>query len=360
MTRGETDSDGRHAALLTGFPGVLGQHLLARLHQAAPNTEFFVLVPERLVFVAQRALRDLQVAHPALVDQWRVVVGDLPAPNLGVHGQHLATLRSCLTDVWHLAAADDPTISQSVTYAVNVTGTERVLDLCAGLPRLRRLHYLSTCYVAGRRSGGIYEDELDRGQDFNSHYESTKHWAELRVQAAWDQVPTTIYRPSTIVGDSQTGRTTEGTGPYGLIQLLSAIPRWVPTAHLGRSDASVNIVPIDFVVEAMTALSILPTAEHTVFALADPTPITARAFVELTRSALSTLPWRLRGVSGIRRALAAAAPSLASFAGRAQFDVSNTARLLEGQLLCPQVTDYWPTLVRYAAEHPELFTEAIA
>ena len=79
---------------------------------------------------------------------------------------------------------------------------------------LERLAYVSTAYVAGKRTGVVYEHELVMGQDFKNHYESTKFQAEVWVREQLDQVPTTILRPAIVVGDSRTGETEKFDGPY--------------------------------------------------------------------------------------------------------------------------------------------------
>jgi thioester reductase-like protein len=363
-------SDSARAAFITGFPGFIGRRLLARLREADPGATFYLLVQPRFVFEAEKACRVLQREHPDFADRWRVVVGDLRRPQLGISEAHFEQLRERVTDVWHLAAIYDLAVPQSVAFAVNVTGTERVLALCASAPNLRRFNYVSTCYVAGTREGRIYEDELDCGQEFKNHYESTKCWAEIKVQDAWDDIPTTIYRPSIVAGDSVTGETDKADGPYFMVQLLRFLPRWLPMVHFGESSAKFNVVPVDFVVEAMARLSTMPQAERTVFALADPVAVTARQFMDLTLQtmgrpgAIARVPTNLAtfamGVGLVKRTLPIPAESMTYLNHHAEFDVSNTARLLGDALHCPRVADYWPTLVGYACNHPEIFKEAVA
>ena len=92
-------------------------------------------------------------------------------------------------------------------------------------PNLERLVYVSTAYVAGTRTGVVYEHELMMGQDFKNHYESTKFQAEVWVRDAMDRVPTTILRPAIVVGDSRTGETQKFDGPYYILRVISARER---------------------------------------------------------------------------------------------------------------------------------------
>lgn len=351
---------------MTGFPGFIAGRLLKRLLPLRPSARFFLLVQPKFVLVAKRACEGIEGELPEFTDRWHIVPGDIRRPDLGMPTPVAADVRDRVTEVWHLAALYDLTVAQSIAYAVNVEGTENVLDFCRSIPKLRRLSYVSTCYVAGDRTGRVYEDELDRGQDFKNHYEATKFWAETKVARQKDHLPITILRPSIVVGDSTTGETQKGDGPYMTIRLLTKLPRFVPMVHLGASTAPVNLVPVDFVIEAMARLSADPRAEGETFQLADPTPLTAREILELTIDHLGrapvvgTVPARLAylldGVKAFRDYTGLPRQVMDYFNHHVELDVSNTARLLEDQLQCPRLRDYWPTLVDYAIEHPSIFS----
>ena len=144
----------------------------------------------------------------------------------------------------------------SIAQRVNVEGTGNVLDFCRGAERLERLNYVSTAYVAGDRTGVVYEHELDLGQGFKNHYESTKFQAEVWVRELMDTVPTTIYRP----GDRRRrlaarGRRRSSTAPTTCCA-SSPRPRarGMPIANIGRGATPFNVVPVDFIVDAMVAL----------------------------------------------------------------------------------------------------------
>ncbi|MEM7154131.1 MAG: SDR family oxidoreductase [Myxococcota bacterium] len=353
---------------ITGFPGFIGQRLVERLASESPEATFYLLVEPRLLFEAERRCRQLEQAEPALAGRWRLVVGDLRKPGLGIDPQSLRVLQRNVAQVWHLAAVYDLAVTQAFAHSVNVGGTRRVLDLCESLDALERLIYVSTCYVAGLRHGLVYEDELDCGQDFKNHYESTKYWAELEVRERLDRVPTTIVRPAIVVGDSRSGVTAKADGPYFMVQLLHALPRWFPAVNLGAAAAPFNVVPVDFVVEAMVRLGAHADAAGQTFALADPSPLTARALMQLTLEAMGRPPARGRvplalassvlRSAAFQRALPIPVQSLDYLDHHVEFDVSNTARLLGDALQCPRVQEYWPTLVRFAIEHPDLFRKA--
>ena len=98
----------------------------------------------------------------------------------------------------------------------------------------------------------MYEHELVMGQDFKNHYESTKWQAEVWVREYMDKVPTTIYRPAIVVGDSQTGETQKFDGPYYILRTIARMGD-APLATFGRAEAPFNVVPVDFIVDAIAA-----------------------------------------------------------------------------------------------------------
>src|SRR5205085_10688824 len=127
-----------------------------------------------------------------------------------------------------------------VAQHVNVDGTGNVLGLCAGCEKLGLFNYVSTAYVAGDRSGVVYEHELALGQGFKNHYESTKFQAELWVRQELDRVPTTIYRPAIVVGDSRTGETSKFDGPYYMLRTFARMNSG-PIPQFGRSEAPFHV-----------------------------------------------------------------------------------------------------------------------
>jgi nucleoside-diphosphate-sugar epimerase len=164
---------------------------------------------------------------------------------------------------------------------VNVEGTRNVLELARGARRLSRLNHFSTAYVSGARVGVILEDELAMGQRFHNPYEETKYQAELLVRRAQGDLPATIYRPSIVVGDSRTGEIDRFEGPYALAILLVASPLAVPLPLPGDAVAPLNVVPVDFVVEAAVSIGANPAAAGKTVHLVDPAPLSARRVYEL-------------------------------------------------------------------------------
>jgi len=268
--------------LMTGFPGFLGSALLPGILKRTDDSATCLVQP-KFGAVAQRRVDDLSSADPFLQGRIRLVEGDITEPGLGLPAGALTDI----TEAWHLAAAYDLAVPRDVAVRVNVDGTRNVLDALERCPGLTRLHYFSTCYVSGRYAGPFSEDDLAVGAPFNNYYEETKNLAEADVR--WHMsagMPATIYRPSIVVGDSHTGETQKFDGPYFVMQWLLRQPRHAILPVAGDPTTTrVNVVPRDFVVDAVGYLSGLPVSEGRTYHLADPRPLTVAEMAEVLAQA---------------------------------------------------------------------------
>jgi len=260
---------------LTGFPGFIGRRLAGWLLDAEPELRLIVLVEPRMMDAAQAT------AAAIAPERIELVAADIAEPRLGLGGDDYDRLRAQARRVYHLAAIYNLAVPLEVAQRVNVEGTGNVVELCAAAERLERLAYVSTAYVAGLRTGIVYEHELALGQGFKNHYESTKFQAEVWVREWMARVPITILRPAIVVGDSRTGETQKFDGPYFILRVIAeAERRGQPIPNFGRSEAPFNVVPVDFVVGAIAAAAADPAASGETLHLVDPEPLTA---AELTR-----------------------------------------------------------------------------
>lgn len=351
-----------NGTLITGFPGFIAGRLLERLLADGGDGPWYFLVEPRFVFAARQRCEALASRRPKFVDQWFIVPGDIRQPDLGMTAAARERIDADVQQVWHLAAVYDLAVQPAVARAVNIDGTVHVLDLCQRLPRLERLLYVSTCFVAGDRSGVVYEDELERGQGFRNHYESTKFAAEQQVRRRMADVPTVILRPAIVVGDSTTGEIAKGDGPYFVMRLLLRLPRWLPMFRPGPCAAPINLVPVDVLVDAMARLAAHPQAVGRTFHLADPNPRSAAWLLDgmieaMGRApAVATLPQALVSPlldrPQVRRITGVPGELIRYFNHDVRFDVRNTADLLaDSSLRWPDLADYLPQLVSWAADH---------
>ncbi|QEC48525.1 SDR family oxidoreductase [Baekduia soli] len=337
--------------LLTGFPGFLAGRLLPRLVAASPGSRIVALV------------------HPQMADRARqgapegveVVTGDITDARLGLGAAGHEGLAADVVAVFHLAAVYDLAVGAALAEAVNVQGTQHVLDFCARCERLERLHYVSTAYVAGRRSGLVLESELAEGQEFKNLYESTKFAAEVLVRAAADRIPTTVYRPAIVVGDSRTGETQKFDGPYYLLRSMSGGRG--PLLQVGRGDSPFNVVPVDFVVDAIAAAAADPEAVGHTLHLVDPHPVSSMELSRLLAREYTGREPRLRvppglvdralGHAVVRRALGGTPrESIAYLNHPVRFDTAQASEVLgRARLRPPRFPDYVGPMVAFFAAH---------
>jgi len=262
----------RESIFMTGFPGFIASRLLERL--AKPETQFFLLVQPQFVNLAMEEVEDIAGLTNTPLESYVIVEGDVREPKLGISDEDLETIQFDTTQVFHLAAAYDLAVAKHIAFAVNLQGTRNVNDLVCSLKNLKRYNYVSTCYVAGRRVGKILETELEHKAGFRNFYEETKYLAEIEVEQLKSHLPVTIFRPSVVVGDSNTGETAKYDGIYYLINYLRKAPALLRVLNVGNKDVRLNLVPVDYVVEALAKLSRDQRAVGKTLALADPAPLT--------------------------------------------------------------------------------------
>jgi len=207
------------------------------------------------------------------------VTGDITAPGLGLGTAAAKSLARKVTGCFHLAAVYDLAVAKDVGMRINVEGTKNVLAFLANAPGLRRLDYVSTAYVSGTAVGTYKETDLDVGQSFKNHYEETKFLAEVAVRESG--IPATVYRPGIVVGDSKTGVTAKFDGPYFALNAMSLLPSPGAFLRIGDGSAEVNLVPVDFVLEAIARLGAWDGAVGKTYHLTDPEPKTALGVAEL-------------------------------------------------------------------------------
>jgi len=242
----------------------------------APGAEAVCLVQPKYASLARARLDVIFAQHPEIAGRASIIEGDIARPDLGLGDA--AELTARVIEIYHLAAIYDLAVERDVAMRVNVDGTRHLLEIAARCSKLRRFHHVSTCYVSGRYPGTFTEEMLEEGQAFNNFYEETKYLAEVEVQRAMrGGLPATIYRPAVVVGDSTTGATQKYDGPYFVIQWLLRQPKIALMPVVGDSRTTrFNVVPRDFVVDAIAYLSGRPESIGRVYQLADADPLTIR------------------------------------------------------------------------------------
>ncbi|HWL08877.1 MAG TPA: SDR family oxidoreductase [Planctomicrobium sp.] len=277
--------------LLTGATGLLGRYLMRDL--LSRDVPLAVLVrPSRRNDPHVRIEAAMRVWEKLLqrsLPRPKVLCGDINSPDLGLTGPELRWAAENCGSILHNAASLSfvSTGRHSEPWRSNVGGTQNVLEFCeqAGI---ENFNHVSTAYVAGKRTGRVYETELDVGQEFANPYEASKVEAEQMVRGSKFLKTVTVFRPAIIVGDSQSGLTFTYHNFYAMLQLSSTLSQSMAemdfTGKLPGGTFQINVdgnerknlVPVDWVSEAMSRILTTPSLHGQTYHLTPRVPITVR------------------------------------------------------------------------------------
>jgi NAD(P)-dependent dehydrogenase (short-subunit alcohol dehydrogenase family) len=251
---------------VTGATGFIGRFLIDRLLRR--EGDIYVLV-------RKGSMRKLEALRPRWGgDEIRViaVAGDLAKPRLGLAAADIARLEGKVAHFFHLAAIYDLAADAQSQEKANIDGTRNAVELAEALGA-GCFHHTSSIAAAGLYDGVFREDMFEEAEEFDHPYFRTKHEAEGIVRREC-KVPWRVYRPGIVVGHSQTGEIDKIDGPYYFFKLIqkmrSLLPPWMPT--VGLEGGRINIVPVDFVVDAMDHIAHRKGLDGQCFHLTDPEP----------------------------------------------------------------------------------------
>lgn len=224
--------------MVTGGTGLVGSGLVRTLSESEPDRQFALLC-----------------RHPETIQRRSNVFGiqgDLCRPKLGVDPDKLATLQKCVTSVIHCAANLSFTSSLESARRTNVEGTSRILDFARNCSRIEKVAHLSTLYIVGRRPGTLFEEPLCHGDGYFNSYEQSKHEAEQLVFERMRDLPICVYRLSSLIGHSETGKVSQQNYFHRLVRLLHRAHEvdGLPV----DPEAPVDLVPDDWCINALTLL----------------------------------------------------------------------------------------------------------
>jgi len=356
--------------LLTGATGFVGRELLWRLaRMEGQHVTCLIRAPSQASADARLAdLLDKARPRPLTAEaRARVTAlpGDLTADRLGLDTLAWDRLAASTHRVLHCGASVDWAMPLEAARRINVDGTRRVIDLAIAARHrgvLQKFDYVSTCNVCGRRAGLIEEDSLDDSHGFFNHYERSKFEAERLVRAS--ALPFITFRLSMVVGDSRTGYASTFKVMYWPLKMLARRMAWVvPADRRGLLD----IVPVDYVCDALEVLSQDPTQRGRTFHLAagpegsstigelldlacrrfgvrPPLFVPAAVYQVVMRPLLELVLWGKR-----REVMRKGRVYLPYFSYRAAFDTTQTRAAVAGAgLQVPVVRTYFEKLIDYA------------
>src|SRR3954471_19876249 len=309
------------AVLITGATGFVGREVLTRYLERSDRTVYALVRADDAVAADERlrdGLREATGTDVADSDHLVAVPGDVQEPGLGIDTGDRNALAADVSDVIHSAASVSFSLPLDESRAINVDGTRNVVAFaqqCADSGGLHRLCYVSTAYVAGTHEGEFGEDDLAVGQEFRNAYEQSKYEAERFLRSRARDLPVQIVRPSIVVGERGSGWTSSFNVLYAP---LKAFVKGGLPALPGEARAPVDVVPVDYVADAIYELSSAPgDADNRTFHLvAGRDATTVQRLVDLAAGTLQRRAPRLLKPAGYRALLHPLLVRLASGRGK--------------------------------------------
>lgn len=345
--------------VVTGGTGFIGRRVVSRLLETQPDAQVWVLVRRQSLGRFERLVVDWN-------ERVKPLVGELPELALT---DEVVTELGPVGHVVHCAAIYDITAGEAEQRAANVEGTRAVIGLARRLGAT--LHHVSSIAVAGDFRGEYTEDDFDVGQRLPSPYHRTKFEAESLVRST-PGLRYRISRPAVVVGDSRTGEMDKVDGPYyffGVLAKLAVLPKLTPI--LLPDTGRTNIVPVDYVVDALVALMHTEGSDGQTFHLTAPKTVGLRGIYRGVAKAAGLPPLRgslpraaaapvlkVRGRAKVLRNMAATQLGIPAEVFdlvdlKPTFVSDETRKILRdnGVGEVPEFAGYAPKLWRYWAEH---------
>ncbi|TAG45373.1 MAG: SDR family oxidoreductase [Betaproteobacteria bacterium] len=367
---------------VTGASGFIGKRLVKKLLERKNTTVYFLIRAE-----SKKKL-------PKMMSFWGddaakrciPIVGDLAKPGLGVSAADKTKLKGKVKHFFHLAAVYDMTASAEENEITNVLGTQHAVELANEI-KAGAFQHMSSIAVAGNYEGVFREDMFDEAKDYLDHpYMRTKHESERYVRENC-KMPWRAYRPGVVLGDSKTGEIDKIDGPYYFFKLIQRmrqmLPPWMPA--LGIEGGRVNMVPVDFVVNATDHIAHAKGHDKKAFHLTDPAPlrigdslnifaraahapqmalrVNAALFGFIPQSVMKgmmSLPPVRRIKNAVMKDLGIPEDTLSFINYPVRFDCRDTLKALEGtKIEVPQLEDYAYKLWDYWERNldPDLFID---
>ncbi len=274
------------ATLLTGCTGYIGAHVASNLLadtreplnllvRAASDEE----ARSRLWHSFQLHL-DFPQFESFLNERIRIFRGDLTDARFGLTEDDYRHLVRSTDSIIHCAASLNRK-SEKSCLNVNLRGTLEVIQLAMRARDehgLRRFSHVSTVAVAGHRADEVVEEDtsIDWNRSDYDPYARTKKFCEHMVRQLLPDVARTIFRPSIVLGDSRRPETNQ----FDMVRAFVFLAG-LPALPFHATD-KVDIVPVDYVADAIATLHQKEKPAHEIYHLSSGTD--SETFVELTNA----------------------------------------------------------------------------
>lgn len=273
---------------ITGATGFLGSYL-TRLLLTEKNSHVYMLLRKTDSGSVTRRRKDLikrmptKAAQRKIASRLHAVDGDISKPDMGLGRRDFLKLQNRIDEVYHCAAVRDFGWAIRDIRAVNVKGTENVLKAALTWKKngvLRRVHHISTAYVAGNYKKIFRETQLDVGQGFNNTYEQTKFEAEkIVVKYRRQGLPVDVYRPSIITDSARVQQHYISLPLRFLMILVMQVFREIPVDR----TSTLNLIPIDAAAEAIYLISKDPEcASNRNYHIVNPWPVRFTTLLDIS------------------------------------------------------------------------------
>ena len=245
--------------LLTGATGFLGGAFLAHVRDQRDYTVEWVLPARgideadarRRVFKRLRRFVDESTAV-GILSGARVVLADLRSPETLtddlLHG---------VTHVVHLAA-NTSFISEKGVWETNYEGTRALARRLRKISTLERFVYVGTAMICGNGAAQSVQEDSYPAADAEHlvAYTASKAAAEQMLRDKFSDLPLVVARPSVVIGHTLLGAEPSGS----IFWVLRALER--VRLLSGSPDASLDVVPADYVAEALDHLTFAAKLRH--------------------------------------------------------------------------------------------------
>jgi len=263
------------AIFLTGSTGYIGGYIAARLLERHPDRVNVLVRARDADDASERLWRSLQLHlgaqafHEALGSRFQIFLGDLTSPHFGLDDTNYRRLAETTDSVIHCAASLNRK-SEKSCLNVNLRGTLEVIQLARRTRQtrgLRRFSQVSTVAVAGHRNREVVQEDtsIDWERSDYDPYARTKKFCEHMVRELLPDVPRTVFRPSIVLGDSGRPETTQ----FDMVRAFVFLAR-LPILPF-RPDDRIDIVPVDYVADAVVAIHQKERPEHEIYHLSSGT-----------------------------------------------------------------------------------------
>jgi thioester reductase-like protein len=272
------------AIFVTGATGYLGGYLVAGLFREHRDQLNLLVRAKSEQEARERLWKSLQLHfgfpefYEYLDTRLRIFLGDLTEERFGLSDDAYHDLVDTTDSIIHCAASLNRK-SERQCLNVNLRGALEVIQLARRAQNrngLRRYSHVSTVAVAGRRQNEVVREDasIDWARSDYDPYARTKKFGEHMVHQLLPDVPTTIFRPAIVLGDSRWPQTTQ----FDMVQAFDTLAR-LQALPLRPGDR-IDIVPANYVGKAIVSLHQKQAPAHTIYHLSSGTD--SQTFRELT------------------------------------------------------------------------------